>query len=151
MNANTSTPPTMPMCKTVVLFADDAASVRFLVRTTLEGAGYEAIETADGQEALDVLASDRVVDLLITDLHMPGVDGLELVRKTRALASRRYLPIVMLTTESQTDRVQEGIKAGLTAWIVKPFRSDTLIKVASKALGNKRLPPIAAQQRSAPK
>lgn len=121
----------------VVLFADDAPSVRFLVRTALESAGFATIETCDGQQALEVLASGRQVDILVTDLHMPGIDGLELVRRTRALAERRYLPIVMLTTESQNNPVQEGLKAGLTAWIVKPFKSETLLKVVGKALGKR--------------
>lgn len=121
----------------VVLFADDAPSVRFLVRTALESAGFATIETCDGQQALEVLASGRQVDILVTDLHMPGIDGLELVRHTRALAERRYLPIVMLTTESQNNPVQEGLKAGLTAWIVKPFKSETLLKVVGKALGKR--------------
>ena len=127
--------------KSVILFADDAPSVRFLVRTALEAAGFVTIETSDGQQALAVLASDQQVDILVTDLHMPGIDGLELVRQTRALAARRYLPIVMLTTESQNNPVQEGLKAGLTAWIVKPFKSDTLLKVVAKALG-KRAPVV---------
>ncbi len=125
--------------KVVVLFADDAPSVRFLVRTALEAAGFETIETSDGRQALAVLASEQQVDILVTDLHMPGIDGLELVRQTRALAGRRYLPIVMLTTESQNNPVQEGLKAGLTAWIVKPFKSETLLKVVAKALGKRTM------------
>lgn len=125
--------------KAVVLFADDAPSVRFLVRTALEAAGFETIETSDGRQALAVLASEQQVDILVTDLHMPGIDGLELVRQTRALAGRRYLPIVMLTTESQNNPVQEGLKAGLTAWIVKPFKSETLLKVVAKALGKRTI------------
>ncbi len=123
--------------KVVVLFADDAPSVRFLVRTALEAAGFVTIETSDGRQALEVLASEQQVDILVTDLHMPGIDGLELVRRTRALAERRYLPIVMLTTESQNNPVQEGLKAGLTAWIVKPFKSEILLKVVIKALGKR--------------
>lgn len=134
--------------KSVVLFADDAPSVRFLVRTALEAAGFVTIETSDGQQALAVLASGQQVDILVTDLHMPGIDGLELVRQTRALAARRYLPIVMLTTESQNNAVQEGLKAGLTAWIVKPFKSDTLLKVVTKALGKRA--PLATLTRPAP-
>lgn len=128
----------------VVLFADDAPSVRFLVRTALEASGFEVIETSDGRQALAVLASGQRVDILVTDLHMPGLDGLELVRQTRALAARRYLPIVMLTTESQNNPVQEGLKAGLTAWIVKPFKSETLIKVVTKALGKRTVAPRPA-------
>lgn len=135
--------------KSVVLFADDAPSVRFLVRTALEAAGFVTIETSDGQQALAVLASGQQIDILVTDLHMPGIDGLELVRQTRALAARRYLPIVMLTTESQNNAVQEGLKAGLTAWIVKPFKSDTLLKVVAKALG-KRAPLATLATRPAP-
>jgi two-component system chemotaxis response regulator CheY len=137
MTSEPINPVANPVEKTVVLFADDAPSVRFLVRTALEAAGYATIETADGREALAVLASDTPVDMLVTDLHMPGIDGLELVRQTRAMAARRYLPIVMLTTESQTDRIQEGLKANLTAWIVKPFKGETLLKVVAKALGKR--------------
>jgi two-component system, chemotaxis family, chemotaxis protein CheY len=128
----TVTPP-----KKVVLFADDAASVRFLIKSTLESAGYATLQTTDGQEALDVLMSDAHVDILLTDLHMPRIDGLALVQQTRALSARRYLPIVMLTTESQTDRVREGLKAGLTAWMVKPFKGDTLLKVVAKVMGQR--------------
>lgn len=123
--------------KTVVLFADDAPSVRFLVQTALEGAGYATLEAATGLEALAVLQSGVQVDLLVTDLHMPGLDGLDLVRQTRALPHRRYLPIVMLTTESQVERIQDGLRAGLTAWIVKPFKGESLLRVAAKALGQR--------------
>lgn len=135
MNSTSSTAPTPG--QTVVLFADDAPSVRFLVQTALEGAGYATIEASSGLEALQVLQSDARVDLMLTDLHMPGLDGLDLVRQTRALSTRRYLPIVMLTTESQTERVQDGLKAGLTAWIVKPFKSEGLLRVVAKALGQR--------------
>lgn len=123
--------------KAVVLFADDAPSVRFLVKNALVSAGYEALETCDGKEALAVLSGDTHVDMLLTDLHMPNIDGLELVKRVRALPTRRYLPIVMLTTESQTEKVQEGLKTGLTAWIVKPFKADTLLKIVAKAMGRR--------------
>ena len=132
-----SSEPKVRADKPVVLFADDAPSVRFMLRTAFEAAGFAMIETCDGHQALAVLASDQPVDIVVTDLHMPGIDGMELVRRTRALAARRYLPIVMLTTESQTNQVQEGLKVGLTAWIVKPFKSETLLKVVGKALGQR--------------
>lgn len=132
--------------KTVVLFADDAPSVRFLVQSALEGAGYATIEASTGTEALAVLASSARVDLLVTDLHMPGLDGLDLVRQTRAIQARRYLPIVMLTTESQTQRVQEGLSAGLTAWIVKPFKGESLLRVVAKALGQRSAALVARSE-----
>lgn len=135
MNTNSTTQ--VVSDKTVVLFADDAPSVRFLVQAALEGAGYATLEAATGLEALAVLQSGARVDLLVTDLHMPGLDGLDLVRQTRALPQRRYLPIVMLTTESQVERVQDGLKAGLTAWIVKPFKGESLLRVVAKALGQR--------------
>ncbi len=143
MNSISSTVPTSG--QTVVLFADDAPSVRFLVQTALEGAGYATIEASSGLEALQVLQSEARVDLVVTDLHMPGLDGLDLVRQTRALPTRRYLPIVMLTTESQTERVQDGLKAGLTAWIVKPFKSEGLLRVVAKALGQRANSNIRAE------
>src|SRR5689334_25409478 len=110
-----------------ILAVDDSASMRAVVRFTLEGAGYQALEASDGQDALAKLTRD--VRLILTDLNMPRMDGIELVKQIRANPQFRGLPIVMLTTESQEVRKQAGRAAGATAWIVKPFKPEQLLAV----------------------
>ncbi len=116
-----------------ILAVDDSASMRAVVRFTLESAGYQAIEASDGEEAIARLSQD--VRLVLTDLNMPRMDGIELVRRIRANPELRGLPIVMLTTESQEMRKQAGRAAGATAWIVKPFKPEQLLAVVRKVLG----------------
>jgi two-component system chemotaxis response regulator CheY len=116
-----------------ILAVDDSASMRAVVRFTLEGAGYKALEASDGQDALTKLTQD--VKLVLTDLNMPRMDGIELVKAIRADSHYRGLPIVMLTTESQDARKQAGRAAGATAWIVKPFKPEQLLAVVKKVLG----------------
>lgn len=116
-----------------ILAADDSASMREMIQFTLKNAGYNVIQAADGREALDKVGASAP-DMLITDLNMPNMDGLELIRQVRALPQCRYIPIVMLTTESQDDKKQAGRAAGASGWIVKPFRSEQLVMVAKKLL-----------------
>ncbi|GBC60891.1 response regulator [Desulfonema ishimotonii] len=118
----------------VIMTADDSASIRQMVSFTLEQAGYEVIEAADGKEALAKLRSGTV-HMLVTDLNMPNMDGIELIRKVRQESRYRFMPIVMLTTESQAVKKQEGKAAGATGWIVKPFRPEQLLAVIKKVLG----------------
>ncbi|MEM9781130.1 MAG: response regulator [Pseudomonadota bacterium] len=103
-----------------VLAVDDSSSMRAALRETLEELGHDVVEAEDGQAGLEVLAGDSV-DLVITDLNMPRLNGMEFIRAVRADDRHAGLPIVMLTTESQADRMREGKAAGATAWIVKPF------------------------------
>lgn len=112
---------------------DDSASMRDMIRFTLRNAGYEVVEASDGRDALQKLPA-AAPGLLITDLNMPNVDGLELIRQVRALPAFRYLPIVMLTTESQDAKKQAARAAGASGWIVKPFRGEQLVAVARKFL-----------------
>jgi two-component system, chemotaxis family, chemotaxis protein CheY len=121
------------MSKTIMT-ADDSASMRELVSFTLKRAGYDVVQAADGTEALAKLAG-APVHMLITDLNMPNMDGLELIRRVRATAAYRYIPIIMLTTESQDQKKQAGKAAGASGWIVKPFRGEQLLMVAKKFLG----------------
>jgi two-component system, chemotaxis family, chemotaxis protein CheY len=121
------------MSKTI-LTVDDSASMRQMIAFTLRNAGYEVIEAVDGQDALDQLGR-TTVQMIVTDLNMPRVDGLQLIQRTRALPAYKYVPIVMLTTESDDAKKQAGRAAGATGWIVKPFRSEQLIAVAKKLLG----------------
>lgn len=113
--------------------ADDSPSMREMVAFTLRGAGYDVVEAVDGKDALGKL-SGAPVGMLITDLNMPNMDGIELIRQVRNMPQYKYVPIVMLTTESQDDRKQAGKAAGASGWIVKPFRSEQLVAVAKRFL-----------------
>ena len=118
----------------VILTVDDSASVRQMVSFTLKNAGYEVITAVDGQDALGKL-NGGTINLVITDLNMPNLDGIGLIRQLRADAKYKFLPIIMLTTESQAEKKQEGKAAGATGWIVKPFTPEQLVAVAKKVLG----------------
>jgi len=117
----------------VILTVDDSASVRQMVRFTLSDAGYTVIEAVDGNDALAKLTGP--VNLVITDLNMPNLDGIGLIRSVRANPACKGLPILMLTTESQEARKQEGKAAGATGWIVKPFATQQLLAVVKRVLG----------------
>jgi two-component system, chemotaxis family, chemotaxis protein CheY len=120
------------MAKTI-LTVDDSASVRQMVKFTLADAGYCVIEAVDGKDALVKLTS--VVNLVITDLNMPNLDGIGLIRSVRANPAWKGIPILMLTTESHEASKQEGKAAGATGWIVKPFTTQQLLAVVKKVLG----------------
>jgi two-component system, chemotaxis family, chemotaxis protein CheY len=117
----------------VILTVDDSSSVRQLVRFTLAEAGYEVLEAVDGQDALAKLIVP--VHLVVTDLNMPNLDGIGLIRGIRANPAYKGVPILMLTTESQDSKKQEGRAAGATGWIVKPFNPQQLLAVIRKVLG----------------
>lgn len=119
------------MSKTIMT-VDDSSSVRQMVSFTLKDAGYEVIEATDGQDALKKLQGG--VDMIITDLNMPNLDGIELIRQVRTTSGYKFIPIVMLTTESQDEKKQEGKKAGASGWIVKPFKPPQIISVVQKLL-----------------
>ena len=121
------------MAKTIMT-ADDSASVRQMVGFTLKQSGYDVVEAVDGQDALRKLSTTKV-DMLITDLNMPNLDGIGLIKGARALPACKFIPIVMLTTESQDSRKAEGKAAGATGWIVKPFKPEQLLAVVKKVLG----------------
>ena len=120
------------MAKTI-LTVDDSASIRQMVRFTLADAGYSVIEAVDGNDALGKLTGP--VNLVITDLNMPNLDGIGLIRKVRANPACKGIPIVMLTTESQEARKLEGKSAGATGWIVKPFAAQQLLAVVKRLIG----------------
>ena len=118
----------------IILTADDSASVRQMVTFTLQEAGYEVMEAVDGRDAF-AKASSRTPHMLITDLNMPNLDGIGLIRALRAAPACRFIPMVLLTTESQAEKKQEGKAAGATGWIVKPFKPEQLLAVVRKVLG----------------
>ena len=117
-----------------VLIVDDSASMRQMVSFTLKKAGFDVVEGGNGQEALDRISSAGKVDLIITDLNMPVMDGLTFIKSARTRPGLKFTPILMLTTEGHESRKQEGKAAGATGWIVKPFQPDQLLKVIEKVL-----------------
>jgi len=121
------------MAKTV-LSVDDSASMRQMVKLTLSGAGYSVVEAGDGKEALAKIGTADV-NMVITDLNMPNMDGLTLIRELRKMPAYKFLPIVFLTTESDEGKKGEAKAAGATAWITKPFKQDQLLAVVKKVLG----------------
>ncbi|MFZ5452542.1 MAG: response regulator [Thermodesulfobacteriota bacterium] len=118
----------------VIMTVDDSASVRQMVSFTLKAAGYEVITAVDGKDALGKLNGDTI-HLVITDLNMPNLDGIGLIQQLRGNAKYKFLPIIMLTTESQAEKKQAGKAAGATGWIVKPFSPEQLVAVVKKVLG----------------
>ena len=120
------------MAKTVMV-VDDSSSVRQVVSMALKGAGYEVIEARDGQDALAKLDGQRI-HLMISDVNMPNMDGITLVKEVKKLASYKFTPIIMLTTESQEAKKLEGQAAGAKAWVVKPFQPAQMLAAVSKLI-----------------
>ena len=118
-----------------ILVVDDSAAIRQSITYVLQQGGYEVIEAKDGQDGLDTLTKMEVPDLIITDVNMPNLDGIGFIRRVREQIKFKFIPIVVLTTESQGDKMNEGKEAGATAWIVKPFNADKLLAVVKKVIG----------------
>ena len=116
-----------------IMTVDDSTSMRQMVKATLLSAGYDVVEASDGQEALEY-ARENPVDLVITDVNMPRMDGITLVSELRQLPAYRLTPVLLLTTESSMDKKMEGKKAGATGWIVKPFNPAQLLATLSRVL-----------------
>lgn len=116
-----------------ILAVDDSPSMRQMVLFTLRGAGYEVLQACDGVEALD-LSRRAVVDLVLTDVHMPRMDGITLVRELRSLPDYKLVPMLMLTTESSAEKKAEGKRAGATGWIVKPFNPPQLLATITRVI-----------------
>ena len=117
-----------------ILAVDDSTSMRQMVGFTLKGAGHDVLEAADGAEALQLAKSNNGVDLVISDINMPNMDGIALIKELRQLDSYKFTPILMLTTESGADKKSEGKAAGATGWIVKPFNPEQLLATIAKVL-----------------
>jgi two-component system chemotaxis response regulator CheY len=117
-----------------ILTVDDSPSVRQMVKLTLSGAGYAVVEAGNGAEGLTKAQSSQL-DMIVTDLNMPVMNGLGLIRELRKLPAYRGVPIVFLTTESDADVKKEAKAAGATGWITKPFQQDQLVALVRKVLG----------------
>mgnify|MGYP001591444597 CR=1 FL=1 len=117
-----------------VLIVDDSVTMRDMVAFTLTGAGFQVVQAGDGKEAVGKLTNGSKPDLVVTDLNMPGMDGISLIREIRKMPTLKFTPILMLTTESSDDKKAEGRAAGATGWIVKPFNPEQFLKVLKKVL-----------------
>ncbi len=117
-----------------IMTVEDSTSLRQMVSFTLQDAGYDVVEAEDGQDALDKLAVSGV-DMVLTDMNMPNMNGVELTESLRLDPAFRFIPVVFLTTESQMQKKQAAKNAGATGWIVKPFKPEQLVRVVKKVLG----------------
>jgi len=117
-----------------IMAVDDSPSIRKMVALTLKTAGHEVLIAEDGDEAYEMAQKEDSVDLVVTDLYMPKVNGLELVEKLRGLDSYKYIPLLFLTTESGVEMKKKGKEAGATGWIVKPFAPESLLATINKVL-----------------
>ncbi|MEK9142039.1 MAG: response regulator [Nitrospirota bacterium] len=121
------------MSKTA-LIVDDSRTMRQMVAFTLTNAGFTVIEAEDGKDAVSKVAAGTKLDIVVTDLNMPEMDGITLIKELRRLTAYKFTPILMLTTESAMEKKKEGKEAGATGWIVKPFNPDVLLKTIAKVL-----------------
>ena len=117
------------MSKTI-LIVDDSASIRQVVSITLKGAGYEVIEAVDGKDGLTKLDGKKI-HLIISDVNMPNMGGIDMVKAIKQMAAYKFTPIIMLTTEASDDMKQQGKAIGAKAWMVKPFKPDQMLQAVT--------------------
>ncbi len=120
------------MSKTIMVI-DDSASIRQVVKFTLSTAGYNIIEACDGKDALNKIIGQRI-NLIVCDVNMPNMDGITFLKSLKSLPSHKFTPVIMLTTESQESKKQEGKLAGARAWVVKPFKPEQMLEAVSKLI-----------------
>lgn len=116
-----------------ILIVDDSASVRQVVAIALKGAGYTVVEATDGKDALQKLDQQRV-HLVISDVNMPNMDGITLVKNLKSRPDTKFTPVIMLTTESEQAKKEQGKAAGAKAWVVKPFQPQQMLAAVSKLI-----------------
>jgi two-component system chemotaxis response regulator CheY len=114
-----------------ILAVDDSKTMRDMLSFTLKQAGYEVVEAEDGKQALSK-SKGQAFDLVITDVNMPNMDGITLVKELRGSGGYRTTPILILTTEADQEKKNEGRQAGATGWIVKPFNPEKLLQTVKK-------------------
>lgn len=115
----------------IIMVVDDSASIRMVVGIALRGAGYEVIEAKDGKDAVEKLTGQKI-HLIISDVNMPNMDGIDFVKAVKQMPNYRFTPIIMLTTESDESKKREGQAAGAKAWVVKPFKPEQMISAVQK-------------------
>jgi two-component system chemotaxis response regulator CheY len=118
-----------------ILIVDDSESIREVLAQGLEEAGYNVIKGINGNDGYRLVLDNPHINLIITDLNMPVMNGIELLKEVRKLEAHKYLPVIILTTESQEIKKQEAKAAGATGWIIKPFANEKLTAVVKKVLG----------------
>jgi two-component system, chemotaxis family, chemotaxis protein CheY len=116
------------------LVVDDSPTMRQMVALTLTNAGFKVVEAEHGKDAVNKVAAGPKMDIVITDLNMPEMDGISLIKELRKMAAFKFTPILMLTTESAIEKKQAGKEAGATGWIVKPFNPEVMLKIIAKVL-----------------
>lgn len=117
-----------------ILVVDDSESIREVVSFTLEDAGYEVLVANDGDDALKYIKDKEDINLIITDLHMPVMNGIELIKHVRDTEKYKRIPILFLTTESQVSKKLEAKQAGATGWIIKPFIKEKLLAALKRVM-----------------
>lgn len=117
-----------------VLAVDDSATIRTSISFVLKQEGYDVVEAVDGVDGLAKAKADKF-NLVITDINMPNMDGIEMIKQLRGTEGYKFTPIIALTTENQDSKMQEGKAAGATGWIVKPFTSEKLLAIVKKIIG----------------
>jgi len=118
-----------------ILIVDDSSMIRLIVSKAAKKAGYEVVSAVDGKDGLEQLALHDNIDLVLSDINMPIMGGFEMIDSIKNDAKRKYLPIVMLTTESSDELKQKGRDCGVKAWMVKPFNEKTFLKAMMKIIG----------------
>lgn len=121
------------MAKTI-LIVDDSSSLRTVVRMALQRAGYDVLEAGDGVEGLKQLDAAGKVNLIVSDVNMPNMDGISFVTEVKKHPRHKFSPVIMLTTEGQDSKKEQGRAAGAKAWIVKPFNPPQLLDAVSKLI-----------------
>lgn len=118
----------------MALVVDDSPTMRQMVAFTLTNAGFKVVEAEHGKDAVAKVSAGQKMDIVVTDLNMPEMDGISLIKELRKMAAFKFTPILMLTTESAPEKKQAGKEAGATGWIVKPFNPDVMLKIIAKVL-----------------
>lgn len=116
-----------------ILVVDDSTSFRQVVGIALKGAGYDVVEACDGKDALNKL-DGRKINLIVSDVNMPNMDGITFVKSAKLLPAYKFTPVIMLTTEAGEAKKAEGKAAGVRAWVVKPFQPPVLLDAVSKLI-----------------
>ena len=116
-----------------ILIVDDSATIRQVVGMTLKGAGYEVMEASDGKDALNKLDGKKI-NLIISDVNMPNMDGITFVKEMKKIAAYKFVPVIMLTTEGNEEKKKAGQDAGAKAWVVKPFQPAQMLAAVTKLI-----------------
>jgi two-component system chemotaxis response regulator CheY len=119
-----------------ILIVDDSRTVRQQAGMVLAQAGYQVIEAEDGEQGLSTIGAQRDIELVICDINMPNMNGIEMLTAVKADASNSALPIIMLTTEGRTELIQQAKRIGAKGWVVKPFKPEQLVAVIRKIIGH---------------